>query len=749
MLFFVFLMCFFTVSYAHAATMVYKQPGPNDDPMFHPKYGGKIYAIVVVDNPTFISAPDNTGKPVPGTPSYLDVLVAYEEEIETEYFLLKTKDDHYGWMPKDQLLTSPLCLQKDISNNPAYIKVAVKNNWRTDDGRKIEDIPIYSGPGKSYKTVGKVSIFQIRYAFKIQKDAGGNEFVLLGDDFRWDPDFPSRCLEGWVEKQYCILWDNRIGVYYNTENKNQRESTSIFQGIPDLQEYIRTGSIQRAIGIELDDHDELRYDTTRFPVIENDFDDESERDIMKIAFIGKARHSESGKVLSHGEIDQKSNELYAQANQIRDKDILFVIDATKSMGPCFEAAKKAVKAFVSGLSDDEKSRFRFALAIYRDYDEGKDGENKVFSLIQSLSDASAAETMKSSLAWSRYDSDYPESVFYGITQGIRSVSWREGIRAVIVIGDDGNHEYDTKRLTPQKVADVLKSNRISFYSINVNQSGSDSSYKELFRKQMKSILSLNSGEGKNYIVSSECGYNNDTAQLKIIEAIRDIYRHSEDVSEGLKDLIGGKNITDIESVYGTRVTNFMRRIMEDYGLTEDEINLAVWSQMCEEGWAAKKSRDNRYNNFTPWCMMTRTEADELVGFLANLSKVASYDSTRVKRSVEQIVARASGDKISEDEKISQYLQRRLHIPYREMSEVLQYTPAELQKKFQINDSFRKTFRKQIEEKYEKLHFVVESKIGNLKWENDRWKIDASKPKDWWVTTRSGQSYAWIPMDYLP
>ena len=71
--------------------------------------------------------------------------------------------------------------------------------------------------------------------------------------------------------------------------------------------------------------------------------------------------------------------------------------------------------------------------------------------------------------------------------------------------------------------------------------------------------------------------------------------------------------------YGTRITNYIRDVIKDAGLGEEDINLTQWSQMCMEGWLSRKTREGEAQ-VRPWVFMTRKETDELVGFFGGSAK---------------------------------------------------------------------------------------------------------------------------------
>ena len=115
-------------------------------------------------------------------------------------------------------------------------------------------------------------------------------------------------------------------------------------------------------------------------------------------------------------------------------------------------SRDAVKEFLEGLSKQDKQRIQAAVAVYTDYSQG----SKVFQPICPLTTPDqAALQIKGSLARDINDPDFPEAVFNGVIEGINQTNWRKirvninqqereigFFRAVVLIGDHGNHEID-------------------------------------------------------------------------------------------------------------------------------------------------------------------------------------------------------------------------------------------------------------------------------------------------------------------
>jgi hypothetical protein len=715
--------------------------------------------LIVIKDPILLDQPNNDGMVLEfskdAAPKYLDPLMAYSQSNDGEYFLVKTLTEpgQWGWIPREFVLEryEPLRAEEGARTdnqsipNPAFIKVVAKNNWRTATGRRLEAVPILNGPGPEYDTVAKINIFRIRYAYDIRPGLDGKEYVLVGEEPSLNQYAANSGLSGWINLEYAILWTSRVGIYYNRNNIDvRRNPVHIFQNKADLEEFLADGNTEKAIAHEnTEAKASLEYDTTRFPII-----GQAGGNLLHIAFVGNAKAEDgSRELITNEELSRKRSKLNEIIDQTRNQDILFLIDATKSMQKHFPAVLQGLENFMGSIKrQTEKNRFRFAIAVYRDYQDVNNG----FHMLANLG-GDVRRFMKEETAYSiKEDHDFPEALYQGIIKSTEQADWGSGrTRAIIVIGDHGNHAKDI--FSAQQAAKTLEEKNVAFYSINVNRRPETLQYNRMFDKQVQSILSLSGDIGKNFIVDNAQAFDQQQTAVAIEETLASIFRFASEVSWGFKDITEGKQIKEVEATYGTEVTTYLRRIMREQGLTESEINLANLSQICEEGWVAKKTTDG-IDQLTPWVLIDRSSLDELVGIMSGLFKRARRRNSRgLGMAVTEIVKRASGDEINENERISQFLYRRFHIPYREVSDVLQYSPTQLEEKFQASPDFKKKFIKRLGKTYALLQSVQEEKSGELKWSemNQRWSKQNPVERKWWWKTSTGMSFAWIPMDYMP
>ncbi len=747
---FLAIMICFAIPFISTAQEVYFPSGIPNKPLPGER-SGSMKAAILISKPIFLSFPSKRkGKSLPNPPDFLDVVTVYEKTEDDKYYLVKKDSGEWGWMDADEILTSPICMRSEEKDNPAFIKVLVKNNWRLKEGI-IKEIPILEGPGANYSAINQINIFRIRYAFKIRKGNDGKNYVFVGSDATWKPESPSVSLKGWIKKDYCILWQNQVAVYYDKTTLKDRKPVSMFWELKDLKKHLDTGEKQHIIGREDTDFGELDHDTTRFPVI--DF----AGDMLKIAWVGDALHKRTKETKKKEWIDKRKGDIHRTIEKAKKVDILFLIDATKSMKPYFKPVAEGIKNYIGNLIQNHRSRFRFAFGVYRDYEDAPED----FQLLCRFEDRNLESVILQTAGKARsnqVDQDFPEAVFDGIYKGVSQVfpkipSDKGHTRAVVVIGDHGHHNPPETKITYKTVADLLIDRHVAFYTLNVRLRSDTMSYSRLFQRQMVSILGLSGGIGENGVIKSTGHYELKETKNRTIIFLRKALKLSTETADSIRYISEeGASIEDVRRKYGTRVTNYMLAILREFGWTDNDIRLADFDQFCADGWVSKKDRRG-VNQLEPYCLVKRTRFDMLIGLLARIKDATTgTDSGNVEDMVKGACQQATGDPILEGETISEYIQRIFYIPFRELSESLQYTPQELQDKLLSADStFKEEFNKNIGYKYEQLNFVRQEKTGTLKYDTEKhfWKSDDTKPKQWFFLTADGMRFCWLPFKYLP
>ncbi|MGD9210469.1 MAG: vWA domain-containing protein [Desulfobacteraceae bacterium] len=714
-------------SFAVAEKIDFGPEGQPDehDYKFNAETGLPWEVMVNQDNPDFLSAPN--GRLLSNPPQFKEILRVYRYTNNQDFFLVrKLGGNEWGWIPAEHIIISQGCLkEKDIdteSQNPANIKVAIKNNWRKDNTLDNEDISIRSGPDETFPEIGKVNIFEIRYAYDFQ-----NGYIFLGAEENWENS--EEVMEGWVKQAFCTIWPSRIGVYYDKSNLKKRNPIKIYRKQEDL--------LANQSPIAIEDKKitgEQQYYAMRFPVIRKI------NDTLNISFIGNANLS-NGDTISKNEIDRTRDIINDTINNQQTKEIFFLIDATKSMQPYLEATYKVIDEYINM----DRGNYKYGFGIYRDYidEQGK------YRILCTFNDKNCLDALKNVWAYSPSGDNYTEAVFNGIHQSINKANWGDGLKAIILIGDHGNHEQDNLNYTEQQIADQLMAKDIWFYSINVNYRSQLKYYNELFQRQMSSILKSNQARGNNFAVTSNGQDDIDAYKKSLLTTLEEIKLFSKKSVNAIKEARNGASLKEIREKYGTVLTDYMISMMKKKNINLKNMNFSDMVQVCEEGWAFEFH--NGMRQFKPWVLMTRTELQNFMGFLNGL--LFEKDVSRVADTVRQSAQRALGDEIKGNERISEFLSRAiLYIPYEDISPTLQLTPEELQEKFIQDRTFRKEFCKEIGKKRMQLDLVLKEENVPIEWDEDYNNyrlIGESKKKKWFWTSKSGIYYAWIPFEYLP
>ncbi len=732
--------------------------------------GGTMLVVTLKPDASFLSSPDIFGEPMPDRPGFLELGTAYAKTADEKNFLVKVKkNENWGWMKHDEIQISSICMTSPNKNNPAFLKVVAKNNWRLKEGI-IEQVPIRNGPGQNYKVVGKINIYKIRYAFKKVKGNDEKDYVLVGNDPTWDEDYAGKILKGWILRDHCILWDNQVGVYFDKSTSHKRDPVLVFETLKDVMNFKNEKTKNNVVGEEERAFARnLSSDTTRFPILDHS------KDMMQIAWVGDAiqgggapptpslsreppqatENTPDASLVQREKLDEIRGEINRFIDSTRTVDVLILIDSTRSMDIAFKPVANGIVNFIEYKNrKNEKSRFRFAFGVYRDYVDEKTGKD--FELLSDFDQADIKQIIYGAVGGA--DSDprdgtLSEAIFNGVKKGVDKVSWGpDHIHAVVVVGDHQSLENTKKGDTIEGVVKLLQENNISFYSINVEHKKSAASYCEGFRAQMKTILSLNNDNGRNASIKVKEKEDFKKITAETDNFLRDALVFSSQVSNSIRAITEGtQTIADTRRKYGIRVTQYVLKLMRDHGWEEKDIRLADFNQFCSDGWVSKKSSSGE-NQIVPYCLISRSKFDNLVGLLASIYSRTSKDPNKnIDRLIKSACEFATGDKILDGETLSIYIQRIFHIPFREISGVLQFTPEELKVKMELEKDFRKKFNKEIGYKWEKLHYVAENKEGEPEWSdaNGRWKPAEGKKKEWWFTTATGLRFCWLPFEFLP
>lgn len=342
------------------------------------------------------------------------------------------------WVKKENMLLWRTCLKtRDVKlpefKDGVFNKKAMVLNIITGSQQQFRVPSYYSSPRCTPgDSINSALVYQITYVYKETEDA-----FLLGDMPQignLERDLSS--IRGWVRKSQTSAWNHRMAYEINWDPKAVAErrakgfkakittaqspsSASIFQEPASLY-------TSRAIGT-----------VDRFPVLD------VLNSASRVGVIGDLR-SESGKTLSSNEFAEIKHIIDSLSTNMRNVNIIFVVDATSSMIPYSKAIQDAVRT-TSRTFLNSKNNFKYGLVLFRDASEGN--SNIIHYTRELNSNANQVIDYLNRFmvpSMNKCNNDQEEAVFYGIKRAIERFDPPAGeSNFVILIGAGGNHSRKT------------------------------------------------------------------------------------------------------------------------------------------------------------------------------------------------------------------------------------------------------------------------------------------------------------------
>lgn len=155
-------------------------------------------------------------------------------------------------------------------------------------------------------------------------------------------------------------------------------------------------------------------------------------------------------VLILGNPNQKADGLKArvkkQRDQLRNMNVLFVIDGSASMQPYFNSAaaaiQKSMQRLEKELANGLVNSLKFAVGVYRDKTEERDGKMYEFKKFTSNSN-DIVSFLKNVRCYSNPGDDAPEAVFQGLIKSMENFE-KDQKNILIWVGDAGNRRTDAE-----------------------------------------------------------------------------------------------------------------------------------------------------------------------------------------------------------------------------------------------------------------------------------------------------------------
>jgi hypothetical protein len=412
--------------------------------------------------------------PLDARPQIFDSVVIYEQARETKRLLIALDEQRCAWIsPRDLLIQASSDPLEDLKYGPRPLKVgeinpadrrnnlnakAVLNNLNIvgDAGIQAFESPEAKAVHVSLSLFEKFTVFA-KANGQPRGDSRADVYFLLGK--AGDKDGGNIRLVGWVHQDDLYLWSSRMAAYWAGTMRARGWSNEDLRGDPFLPE-------PPPVLLPTD------HNVARFPILAMfptsrevqplaSKIPESERSSLKLsALINKYRVAIPFRACRPGAVDCKSasdlekelREYAERLERLKRLDIVFLIDATESMGEYFPSTAAAVRRFARqmlGTPDQPNPlSIRFAAYVYGDYlSSTADLFYKPLATLQDPHDDQSdvlAKLANYKLEFKDPRGDKLEAPFAALIRTANQVEWRPDAawRIIVHVADHGNRELN-------------------------------------------------------------------------------------------------------------------------------------------------------------------------------------------------------------------------------------------------------------------------------------------------------------------
>ena len=413
-------------------------------------------------------------------------LVYSEPKPGVKYPEISDQAVSLGWIPMDNLLLWSTCPANDKGiYNKALITMNMDNYQKEKKARRLQryENPEELNLSDSVRT-------GMRFYFIMKKHPNG--LVLLSTSSSLDHMVGDR-LYGWVDYETHVPWNQRSCIEPNWEideverMKNDAVEIKTLKG-DFLYRYPFGTPYTDKSGNPLTGPDKYRMNSLllRYPILDNDSGDENKYKCTTFGIIGETDIRKHLDELGKTREDQEK-----QLEEMSKLNMIFVIDGTRSMGKYFPAVKDAIKEGCKYLEGDSKQNQytpKVGLVIYRDYSDGEEGLIEYLPMSK-VDDALLMEYLDNAGKYgaksSSTDRTNEEALYKGLEMALDTLKMgysKNQSNLMMVIGDCGNDENDTKCLKAEEILNKLVENKINLMTFQVRRN--EAQAWRLFYKQM-------------------------------------------------------------------------------------------------------------------------------------------------------------------------------------------------------------------------------------------------------------------------
>jgi hypothetical protein len=471
----------------------------------------------------------------------------YADPKGRDSYLLLAKADgprfgsHVGWMNKD-LVVMGTQARKNLKtrNYEKALIVHTVEELKRRGGKAPDDVPALSapGPGPNVQELAKFDLQNILFAYARNRThvliGSAQSFVDGGEAER----APTKVVQGWVPLDRVIQWDNREGILWNREatlrgaNPRREPDGKVYLNAESAHQGLRGRGVETLYDEETETYDGVKVslewpkDRPRPPKLEwrstpgvTTVDPRTRNRLLRVGWIGNIiSEVNPHRMISQDELLRRNRVLERYRQQIRVKELLFVIDDTLSMKKWFRTVAGTVERIVnSELAAAARRRIddgdgqshpevRLAIAYYADVGQPVVTQrltgviDEIRRRIAELADHAPREGGPGTRGM----------LFEGLRIGIKAADFSQvATKVVFVIGDMGDRSDPVEPAHPEEESIVAllmdqtpKNSPIEFCAIHMQDPDSHEDA-GVFRTQMETVNRLLSLRGRAFEESGQ------------------------------------------------------------------------------------------------------------------------------------------------------------------------------------------------------------------------------------------------------
>ncbi|NPU13068.1 VWA domain-containing protein [Bradyrhizobium sp. 83002] len=715
--------------------------------------------------------------------------------------------------------------------NELRARIIVKNRLDRNTGYG-QRAPLFQAPfdgpePSEAERRGSLGYFEVLSVFEVRR-ANGNRcrifneegcFLRVGSASQVRGSVVTRT-NGWVLGKDVEIWPSALAVYYGRGKqgiKIHKTEPSARIGTP----FADRGAVLDPLAFQPEGAFQEPKDVNviRFPVIRGTpygatipprpgADPPSY--VYEVVFSGQACIEGNQGCIPEPQVKQEVARLGLTVKRASNIDVLFVVDATESMGPYFKAVVAAIRARVNQVAAKGDLQLRYSIALYGDYNEKVNGGLDFYAIpFSQANDLTGLDRLQSAGSFEDIHKDKPEAPFAALERAIATANWTsEGSqRLVIWIGDHGNRKLGTHRtnggfdVTEERSANhvtaAIKNIDDRFRNLAVNQGtlasgaagsktrfvalqvlgggGRAATQDDYFKKFREDADAISSALGERVFKTIPAASNmNVQAEVDALaQKIGDQILQNIDATAAVRDAVAGALSGDMSKLQsgGAPPALLARDFLTQMGFSPEKLaELGRRIQLVRNGFVYQsggRDPDLRY-----WLGVRRPEFNDIRSRATALCENLRYSDRigYVEESIEKLIKSVTFSDRRPNETMKEFYARIFSVPAERISTMLEGTPEEFLRRWRgdrtatamTTTETAAQFQNRVLSGVCRSAFLL-SMVGNnqavenpgqdIIFSNNQAQVRPTvSPKafDWrWISSDARSEWFFVPLEYLP